>query len=116
MNQDWRSILRNRELASVRIHRKPYVNAVLVQWRWIEVPRGASTSGRPIVQMFMKPYIEIVFKKEYADKYLFDIEEADPEDRLLGFGFEDMEFFDIRVGVETDEAFMQRIADENKSK
>lgn len=76
MNMVWRAILRTCELAAVRIHRQPAES--------------------------VKPYIHIIFKKESAEPWMTDFESPIPTspDWLYLRGFQDMEHFDIRVGVQ----------------
>ncbi|KAF1849199.1 uncharacterized protein K460DRAFT_404436 [Cucurbitaria berberidis CBS 394.84] len=88
MNILWRTILRNRALASVRIHRKPAARHVSV---------FLSTFSPSV-----KPYIHIIFKKKYAEPWMTKFDSAIPKvpDWLADRGFSDMEYFDVKVGVE----------------
>jgi len=76
MNLLWRTLLRTRALAAVRIHRRP-----------------AAPS---------KPYIHLIFKKDTAEPWMSQFDSVIPESPgwLFLHGFYPMEHFDVRVGVE----------------
>ncbi|KAH7384008.1 hypothetical protein BKA66DRAFT_417040 [Pyrenochaeta sp. MPI-SDFR-AT-0127] len=107
MNILWRAILRNRALASVRIHRKPAARL----WSIDEMAGfGFSSSASaalsigyrfPVGQQ-PKPYIHIIFKKECAEPWMTGFESnipKSPDDWLAARGFGNMEHFDVRVGI-----------------
>ena len=96
MNCLWRTILRARSLASVRIHRKPASTVATT------VVRTTGPNPNPALATVTKPYIHIVFKKEFAEPWMTEFESVIPKtpDWLLARGFGGMEHFDVRVGVE----------------
>lgn len=95
MNTLWRAILRNRNLASVRIHRRPQKRSSNTSMQ-----HGSNLSW--IVSSPIKPYIHIIFRKECAEHWMTgydsDIPKS-PKDWLAVRGFANMEHFDVRVGV-----------------
>lgn len=99
MNTLWRTILRNRALASVRIHRKPAGS--------VSTRSSSSLAGGPPlasignVSQGIKPYIHIVFKQECAEPWMTKFESEIPKfpDWLVDRGFGGMEYFDVKVGV-----------------
>jgi hypothetical protein len=101
MNNLWRTILRNRALASVCIHRKPAPPAALPVPS-SRIPRTAGVQvavGTPTT----KPYIHIVFKQNFAEPWMTKFESVipkNPVDWLAERGFGAMKYFDVRVGVE----------------
>ncbi|RMZ67600.1 hypothetical protein GMOD_00001548 [Pyrenophora seminiperda CCB06] len=92
MNIAWRTALRTRALASVRIHRKPET----------VFPVPPLPPIPPIATPFTKPYIHIIFKKAFARRWMTEFESVIPKcpDWIYEHGFNAMEHFDIRVGVE----------------
>jgi hypothetical protein len=116
MNNPWRSILRSRQLASVRVHRKPAPPAPglgaapivarargALTARVATAPVAAAQSAAPLVT---KPYLHIIFKKDTAEPWMTAFESVIPKnpDWLAEHGFGNMEYFDVRVGVEQDAA------------
>ncbi|KAF1941089.1 hypothetical protein EJ02DRAFT_503754 [Clathrospora elynae] len=98
MNNLWRTILRNRSLASVRVHRKPAAPKATVSVPVVSAPVLAPGAAVPEP----KAYIHVIFKKEFADPWMTEFESVVPKtpDWLLERGFGGMEYFDVRVGVE----------------
>ena len=96
MNYLWRTILRARSLASVCIHRKPDSTVAAA------VVRTTGPNPHPPPATATKPYIHILFKKEFAEPWMTGFESVIPKtpDWLLTRGFGGMEHFDVRVGVE----------------
>ncbi|CAA9962697.1 hypothetical protein PTMSG1_06071 [Pyrenophora teres f. maculata] len=97
MNSLWRTILRTRALASVRVHRKPARTVAATVMR---------TTGPQAPVPETQPYIHIVFKKEFAEPWMTEYESVIPKkaDWLFDRGFNVMEYFDVRVGVEQHDA------------
>lgn len=95
MNTPWRTILRSRSLAAIFVHREPSRPVT-------RTPR--STGALP--QLTQHPlanngaYIHIVFKKAFAEPWMTGFESTVPADWLMDRGFDNMEFFDMKVGVE----------------
>jgi hypothetical protein len=112
MNNLWRTILRNRQLASVRVHRKPAPAPVsVVAGPMMARAHGAIATAvavqpaQPNVPTFTKPYLHIIFKKDAAEPWMTAFESVIPKapvDWLVERGFGTMEYFDVRVGVEQD--------------
>jgi hypothetical protein len=115
MNNNWRTILRTRSLASVTIHRKPAPplggGGVDVT---IAVPAPApahatAPAGGVFVLMSVataepKPYIHILFRRQFAEPWMTSRDSIIPKvptDWLTDRGFGGMEHFDIKVGVAT---------------
>lgn len=95
MNVLWRSILRTRALASVRIHRQPASPS--------QTPFSAPAT-RPVgvvrpVAPAPRPYIHILFKQENAEAWMTKTDSPVPLDWLSARGFGFMEHFDVKVGV-----------------
>ncbi|KAJ4384850.1 hypothetical protein N0V86_000453 [Didymella sp. IMI 355093] len=95
MNVLWRSILRTRSLASVRIYRQPAGSS--------QTPTPAPAS-RPIgvvrpVAPASRPYIHILFNKTAAEAWMTKLDAPVPQGWLAARGFASMEYFDIKVGV-----------------
>ncbi|KAF2271734.1 uncharacterized protein EI97DRAFT_387204, partial [Westerdykella ornata] len=72
----WRDLLREGKLAAVRVHRA---------WKKNE-----------------GPYIEILFKPEHKESWMDAEVSEPPEDWLNKYGFTEMEYFNIKVGVVVD--------------
>jgi hypothetical protein len=114
MNNLWRTVLRNRKLASVRVHRKPAppVPVAVVAGHMLGRTRGAIAAAaapvqpaQPVVPAITKPYLHIIFKKDAAEPWMTAFESVVPKtpvDWLVERGFGNMEYFDVRVGVEQD--------------
>lgn len=113
MNRLWRTILRSRALASVRIHRAPAPRFVSVPSWMVALPLrnnsvNVSTMNGNMVNLriMTKPYIHIIFKKESAEAWMTAFESMIPRtpDWLDERGFGNMDYFDVKVGVEQDAA------------
>jgi hypothetical protein len=106
MNNLWRTILRNRQLASVHVHRKPAPPAPVAAPLTARLaPVGAVAQlAQPAAPLVTKPYIHIIFKKDTAEPWMTAFESIIPKtpDWLADRGFGGMEYFDVRVGVEKD--------------
>ena len=111
MNTAWRSILRARALASVTLHRKPahrivdfsslipgtpeYAQAL----RFVPFP-VPTTPYR--VSINYRPFIHILFRKETAEPWMTEFVSPIPKspiDWLAAHGFDNMEYFEIKVGI-----------------
>ena len=101
MNGLWRTILRNRQLASVRVHRKPAPPAPVAAPQTARLaPVGiVAAPALPVAPLVTKPYIHIVFKRDTAEPWMTAFESVIPTDWLADRGFGAMEYFDVRVGV-----------------
>lgn len=73
VNQYWRDILREQKLAAVRIHRAPAAPDV--------------------------PYFHILFKQECKEAWMTQEVSDPPADWLERHGFDDMEYFGVKVGA-----------------
>lgn len=93
MNVEWRSILRTRSLAAVRIHRKAVVTAPS-----LAAPFAAYLSAAGPLPT--RPYIHILFRKDAAEPWMTLPVSAIPPHWLTIRGFDRMEYFQVRVGVE----------------
>ncbi|RAR13781.1 hypothetical protein DDE83_002818 [Stemphylium lycopersici] len=113
MNNLWRTILRSRSLQAVRIHRKPAPRpSAPVPIVTAQTGVLATIAALPIIAgglvnapVVTKPYIHIVFKKEAAEPWMNEFESVIPKiptDWLEERGFDRMEYFDVKVGVEQD--------------
>ena len=106
MNGKWRSILRSRSLASVRIHRKP------AQRDTAPIPAApamvalAATLGVviPATPAVTKPYLHIIFNKESAEPWMTQFESVVPTGWSSKHGFGGMEHFEVKVGVDQDDS------------
>jgi hypothetical protein len=99
MNNLWRSILRSRSLASVRIHRKPASRAAASASAMVVV------GAQPSAPAATKPYIHIIFKTAVAEPWMTEFESVVPKtptNWLAERGFGAMEHFEVKVGVEQD--------------
>lgn len=102
MNVIWRTTLRTRSLASVRIHRNPPKRTLqptvpLLHWVVTQLVT------QPLPLQSVKPYFHIIFKKECAEPWMTKFESdipKTPRNWLADRGFNGMEHFDVRVGVE----------------
>jgi hypothetical protein len=74
MNQTWREILRNRGLASIRIHRTP-------------------------TDISQPPYIHFLFREEWAEPWMENFDSPIPSNWLAIRGFSHMEHYAIKIGV-----------------
>ena len=108
MNTLWRATLRNRALASVRIHRKPAsrplgVGGLVNSTPSIPPHRALAGAPRGDSLQDVKPYIHIIFKRECAEPWMIGVESDIPKipNWLANRGFDNMEYFDIKVGVES---------------
>lgn len=95
MNTLWRSILRTRSLASVRIHRQPTESSS-------QTPSQTLTA-RPVgvrpVTPAPRPYIHILFKQEAAESWMTMPDAPVSQGWLEDRGFASMEHFGVKVGV-----------------
>lgn len=96
MNALWRTILRTRSLASVRIYRQPAGSSS-------QTPSPSPTARsigivRPVAPA-PRPYIHILFKKEGAEAWMTRLDSPIPQGWLSARGFAFMEYFDVKVGV-----------------
>lgn len=99
MNNLWRTILRSRSLASVRIHRKPASRGA------VATPFTVIVGARPPVPAATKPYLHLIFKKDTAEPWMTEFVSVipkSPTDWLAERGFGAMEYFEVKVGVEQD--------------
>jgi hypothetical protein len=99
MNGLWRSILRSRSLASVRIHRKP------AQPTTASAFTVATVGAHLAVPAVIKPYLHIIFRKDSAEPWMTQFESVVPKvpaNWLAQRGFGGMEHFEVKVGVEQD--------------
>lgn len=121
MNNNWRTILRTRSLASVTIHRKPVppvggdsVNvtvavpapapAFVPAYAHVPALTGGIVVLANVVPPEPKPYIHILFRRQFAEPWMTSRDSAIPKlpiDWLADRGFGGMEHFDIKVGVAT---------------
>lgn len=102
MNGHWRSILRSRSLASVRIHRKP------AQRDTASAPAVVALAAAlgvvvPAIPAVTKPYLHIIFKKGSAEPWMTQFESVIPTGWLTKHGFGGMEHFEVKVGVDQDD-------------
>jgi hypothetical protein len=103
MDVKWRSILRNRSLASVTIHRKP-ASRIVPLANYV-APAILGLAPGPIILpdgnllVETKPYIHILFKRSCAESWMTQRESDAPVDWLEQRGFGAMEHFDVKVGV-----------------
>jgi hypothetical protein len=86
MNKEWRRVLRTQELASLVIHRAP--PPVLVQVLYGNAPV-------PIPQ---RPYIHILYKTEFAERWMTGKDSPIPGGWLRARGFGSMDHFSVKVG------------------
>ena len=99
--------MRSRSLQAVRIHRKP-ATPVPIAITHVGVPPPMAAlpiiaGGLVNAPAVTKPYIHIVFKKEAAEPWMTEFESVVPKtpiDWLQERGFDRMEYFDVKVGVE----------------
>ncbi len=114
MNRGWLHILRNRELAAVRIHRKPYTLWSINNGDWEQLDLDANCRGLITHRRYSGPMIEIVFKQEFAAQRVDNMNVDQQTYQFKCLGFADMEFFDLDVGKESDKEYLQRLLRENK--
>ncbi|EUC44839.1 hypothetical protein COCMIDRAFT_26898 [Bipolaris oryzae ATCC 44560] len=112
-NERWEEILRCRSLASVRVHRVPMTIYVAAPG-WVIPPKLLAISipilpangvYPPNVQIFRvpvvsRPYIHLIFRREKAEAWMTDFESVIPNNWLAQHGFDNMEHFEVKVGVE----------------
>ncbi|KAF2133894.1 hypothetical protein P153DRAFT_409189 [Dothidotthia symphoricarpi CBS 119687] len=101
MNNLWRTILRTRSLASVRLLRKP-ATPVTPTFTPAPTPPVPIIGLRPMIRE-PRPYIHILFRKECAESWMTALESKAPTMWLSDRGFGGMEHFDVKVGVLVDE-------------
>jgi hypothetical protein len=102
MNNKWRTILRNRELASVTLHRKPA--AVMVPVASLPLGRlRTRTLALPNVPTHVpvppKPFIHMLFRAECAEPWMTHEVSPIPAGWLEVRGFGLMEHFAVKVGL-----------------
>jgi hypothetical protein len=102
MNGVWRTILRNRQLASVTLHRKPA--AIMVKVANLPLGRARTRALAAVpppteVSVDPKPFIHILFRPECAQPWMTQEVSAIPAGWLHARGFSAMEYFEIKVGV-----------------
>jgi len=110
MNNNWRTVLRNRELASVTLHRKPAAIMVSfstlapgrIRGRLLAADPTLATNLAKLVSVDPKPYIHMLFRAECAESWMTSKESAVPAGWLGGRGFGNMEYFAVKVGVAPD--------------
>lgn len=95
MNILWRTILRTRSLASVRIHRQPSSSSQTPSLSLASRLVGVVT---PVARA-PRPYIHILFKSEAAETWMTKMDSPIPQGWLSARGFAAMEFFDVKAGV-----------------
>lgn len=98
MNPLWRTILRTRALAAVHIHRQPAGSvpgfpASLTGATLVSANHPPATAGP-------RPFIHVVFKRERAESWMTEFESQIPQNWLSDRGFDAMEYFEVKVGVE----------------
>ena len=93
MNPAWRATLRARSLAAVRIHRKPASKA--------PAPRDQSLSRLSSSLVAVRPFIHILFRRDAAAFWMDREMSMIPLGWLEERGFGDMEYFEVKVGVES---------------
>ncbi|KAF2623799.1 hypothetical protein BU25DRAFT_375018 [Macroventuria anomochaeta] len=93
MNTTWRTILRTRSLAAVRIHRKPASTSTTPP-----APQHSARLFGPIVPG-PRPYIHILFRPDTAEPWMNKEVSTIPHDWLKNRGFSGMEYFDVKIGV-----------------
>ncbi|KAF2020258.1 hypothetical protein BU24DRAFT_459855 [Aaosphaeria arxii CBS 175.79] len=84
MNRDWRHVLRRRMLASVRVHRAP------------------TNGDRPFLQILYKAECRescLKSSRSYIDMSTLDSQGMIIPSWLERFGFDDMEWFEVKVGA-----------------
>jgi hypothetical protein len=102
MNNNWRTILRTRSLASVTLHRAPAPHTVLVSSLDPgTLPRFLGTPLPQTISVLTKPFIHILFRHECAEPWMTQLVSEPPKELnwLAERGFDRMEYFDVRVGV-----------------
>ena len=105
MNSLWRVILRNRAIASIRVHRFPPTRALPTGGYAHTMPLTPMTGIFSIGGTFFQsthPYIHIIFKREHAEPWMTEFESnipKTPRDWLIDHGFGGMEYFNVKVGV-----------------
>ncbi|KAF2998217.1 hypothetical protein E8E13_005256 [Curvularia kusanoi] len=94
MNIKWRTILRERSLASVRVYRKPAAS-VLVPYVWVRTLNSPSPVCMP------QPYIHIIYRRGAGEPWMHGENSMIPDGWLEERGFGEMEYFKVKVGVES---------------
>lgn len=93
MNPAWRAIVRARSLAAVRIHRKPTSSA--------PAPRVQSLTRLSSSLVAFRPFIHILFRRDAAAFWMDREMSMIPLGWLEERGFGNMEYFEVKVGVES---------------
>ncbi|XPS72900.1 hypothetical protein M3J09_005058 [Ascochyta lentis] len=91
MNTVWRTILRTRSLAAVKIHRKAISTPPTL-------PRQLARGLAPVVAGY-RPYIHIMFRRDAAEAWMTKEVSVAPDGWLKARGFGSMEYFDVKVGI-----------------
>ncbi|UPX20266.1 uncharacterized protein EKO05_0010505 [Ascochyta rabiei] len=91
MNTTWRTILRARSLASVKIHRRPASHSLTFP--------SMSTRLLALTAPGPRPWIHIFFRREAAEAWMTEEVPVIPDGWLRARGFSSMEHFDVKVGV-----------------
>ena len=91
MNALWRTILRTRSLAAIRIHRQPTPPP--------PESRAAAVQALRPTTLGPRPYLHILFKPECAEAWMTKFDSQVPTGWLNARGFGGMEYFDVKVGV-----------------
>lgn len=93
MNPTWRAVLRTRSLAALRIHRKPASRA--------PAPRVHSLNRLSSSLVAFRPFIHILFRRGAAELWMDREISTIPLGWLENRGFGNMEYFEVKVGVES---------------
>lgn len=96
MNTVWRTILRTRALAAIRIHRKHASPASNPRPVHLAVH---PTHVIPLVLPPPRPYIHILFRRDAAEAWMTQEMSMIPANWLKARGFHGMEYYDVKVGV-----------------
>ncbi|CBY01485.1 hypothetical protein LEMA_P002720.1 [Plenodomus lingam JN3] len=100
MNTLWRTILRTRAVAAVFVHRAPTSPLALSTEPTRALPQLAQRRAAQHPLAGNGAYIHIVFKKDTAEPWMTSFESDIPTGWLADRGFYNMDFFEMRVGVE----------------
>ena len=96
MNALWRTILRTRSLAAIRIHRQP---AGSLQTPPPSVTQPAAVRALRSATLETRPYVHILFNPECAEPWMTKFDSHVPAGWLDARGFGMMDYFDVKVGV-----------------
>ncbi|KZM24956.1 hypothetical protein ST47_g3893 [Ascochyta rabiei] len=92
MNTTWRTILRARSLASVKIHRRPASHSLTFP--------SMSTRLLALTAPGPRPWIHIFFRREAAEAWMTEEVPVIPDGWLRARGFSSMEHFDVKQAQE----------------